>query len=326
MSTAMARILDRGLEWTLTSGLRVVLIVGGVLVSLWLYRTLTRRLQALLEGVAPTAEQAKRAATLTHIVRDVGVIALVVVAGMMILAELGIDLKPILAAAGIGGLAIGFGAQSLVKDVISGFFLLLENQVRVGDVVNIGGTGGLVEGITLRTIVLRDLAGNVHIIPHGGVDRVTNMTKDYSRYVFDVGVAYREDPDEVMQILREIGEELRRDPEFGPDILEPLEILGVDKFADSAVIIKCRITTKPIQQWRIGREMNRRIKKAFDLRGIEIPFPHQTLYWGAAKDGSAPPLRLAPSGDGAAIPARTQDGTSGGAKAPDAVPAKRQAP
>lgn len=311
MTTAMARILDRGLDWTLTSGLRVAFIVAGVLVGLWLYRTLTRRLQALLEGVAPTPEQAKRAATLTHIVQDVGVIALIVVAGMMILAELGIDLKPILAAAGIGGLAIGFGAQSLVKDVISGFFLLLENQVRVGDVVNIGGTGGLVEGITLRTVVLRDLAGNVHIIPHGSVDRVTNMTKDYSRYVFDVGVAYREDPDEVMQILREIGEELRQDPGFGPDIVEPLEILGVDRFADSAVIIKCRITTKPIQQWRIGREMNRRIKKTFDARGIEIPFPHQTLYWGVAKDGTAPPLRLAAPGDGAAIPFRTQERTSG---------------
>ena len=311
MTTAMTRLLDRGLDWTLTSGLRIAFIVASVLVALWLYRTLTRRLQALLEGVAPTAEQAKRAATLTHIVRDVGVIALIVVAGMMVLAELGIDLKPILAAAGIGGLAVGFGAQSLVKDVISGFFLLLENQVRVGDVVNIGGTGGLVEGITLRTIVLRDLAGNVHIIPHGSVDRVTNMTKDYSRYVFDVGVAYREDPDEVMQILREIGEELCRDPAFGPDIVEPLEILGVDKFADSAVIIKCRITTKPIQQWRIGREMNRRIKKTFDLRGIEIPFPHQTLYWGVAKDGTAPPLRLAAAGDGAGIPLGTPERTSG---------------
>jgi small conductance mechanosensitive channel len=181
----------------------------------------------------------------------------------------------------------------VVKDVISGFFLLLENQVRVGDVVNIGGTGGLVEAITLRTIVLRDLAGNVHIIPHGGVDRVTNMTKDYSRYVFDVGVAYREDTDEVIQVLKEIGEGLRQDAEFASDILEPLEILGVDKFADSAVIIKCRITTKPIQQWRVGREMNRRIKKTFDACGIEIPFPHRTLYWGAVKDGRASPLRLA---------------------------------
>lgn len=297
MTTVMQRMTERGLDWLLTSGLRVAFIVGAIVAALWIFRAVIRRIQAILTGVAPTPEQAKRAATLTHILRDVVVVAVTAIGAMLVLAEIGIDLKPILAAAGIGGLAIGFGAQSVVKDVISGFFLLLENQVRVGDVVNIGGTGGLVEAITLRTIVLRDLAGNVHIIPHGGVDRVTNMTKDYSRYVFDVGVAYREDPDEVIHVLQEIGEGLRQDPDFASDILEPLEILGVDKFADSAVIIKCRITTKPIQQWRIGREMNRRIKKTFDARGIEIPFPHVTLYWGAAKDDSAQALRLA-SGDG----------------------------
>ena len=308
MATLMQRIAERGLDWLLTSGLRVALIVGAILVALWFFRAAIRRVQAILAGVAPTPEQAKRAATLTHILRDVVVVAIVAIGSMLVLAEIGIDLKPILAAAGIGGLAIGFGAQSVVKDVISGFFLLLENQVRVGDVVTVGGTGGLVEAITLRTIVLRDLAGNVHIIPHGGVDRVTNMTKDYSRYVFDVRIAYREDPDEVMGVLREIGEDMRQDPAFAPDILEPLEILGVDRFADSAVIVRCRITTKPIQQWRVGREMNRRIKKTFDARGIEIPFPHHTVYWGAAKDGSAPPLRLA-SGDGISAPSsRTAGG------------------
>jgi small conductance mechanosensitive channel len=281
--------VDWGLHWAVTSGVRIVFVTGALLFGVWAIRSATGRLRGVLEGAAPSLEQAKRAATLTHVVQDVAVVAATGVAVMMVLAELGVDLKPILAAAGIGGLAIGFGAQSVVKDVISGFFLLLENQVRVGDVVSIGGTGGLVEAITLRTLVLRDLAGNVHIIPHGGVDRVTNMTKDYSRYVFDVGVAYREDPDEVMRVLRDVGEELQRDPAFGPDILESLEILGVDSFADSAVIIKCRIMTRPIQQWRVGREMNRRIKKAFDKHGIEIPFPHRTLYWGVHRDGSAPP-------------------------------------
>jgi small-conductance mechanosensitive channel len=284
--------LELAIRWGLTSGLRILLISGALVVGLWVLRGVTRRLQAVLEGVAPSPEQAKRATTLIRVVRRVAAVAASCVAVMMAVAELGVDLKPVLAAAGISGLAIGFGAQSVVKDVISGFFLLLENQVRVGDVVTIGGTGGLVEAITLRTLVLRDLAGNVHIIPHGSVDRVTNMTKDYSRYVFDVGIAYREDPDEVMQVLREVSEELRADPEFAADILEPLEILGVDSLADSAVIIKCRIMTKPIQQWRIGREMNRRIKKAFDKHGIEIPFPHRTLYWGVNKDGTAPPLCL----------------------------------
>jgi moderate conductance mechanosensitive channel len=289
---SMSKLLEQSLDSALTSGLRVVFIAALLSVGLWLFRIASRRLQSILEGAAPSPEEAKRASTLTQVLRDVVVIAAVTVAGMLILAELGIDIKPILAAAGIGGLAIGFGAQSVVKDLISGFFLLLENQVRVGDVVVLGGTGGLVEAITLRTMVLRDLAGNVHIIPHGGVARVTNMTKDYSRYVFDVGAAYREDPDEVMQVLQEIGDELQRDSAFGPDILGSLEMLGVDKLDESAVIIKCRIMTKPIQQWRIAREMNRRIKKTFDARGIEIPFPHRTLYWGVPKDGAAPALRL----------------------------------
>ena len=170
---------------------------------------------------------------------------------------------------------------------------MLENQIRVGDIVNIAGVGGLVEDVGLRTISLRDLAGNVHIVPNGAIDKVTNMTKDFSRYVFNVGVAYREDVDEVMAILKDVAAELQQDSEFGPHILEPLEMLGVDQFADSAVIIKCRITTKPIQQWTVGREMNRRIKKAFDANGIEIPFPHRTVYWGEPKEGSAPPLQVA---------------------------------
>jgi small conductance mechanosensitive channel len=212
---------------------------------------------------------------------------------MMILSEIGIDLKPLLAAAGLGGLAIGFGAQSLVKDLIAGFFILLENSIRVGDVVEVAGVSGLVEEIELRTIKLRDLSGNVHVVPNGAIDKVKNMTKDYSYYLFDVGVSYREDVDEVMAVLKEIAAELRADPAFSGDILEPLEMLGVDQFADSAVIIKCRIKTEPLKQWRIGREMNRRIKNTFDAKGIEIPFPHQTVYWGEPKRGTPPPLYVA---------------------------------
>ena len=199
-------------------------------------------------------------------------------------------MKPLLAAAGLGGLAIGFGAQSLVKDVISGFFILLEDSVRVGDVVEIAGVGGLVEEVKLRTIVLRDESGSIHVIPNGNINTVKNMTQLYSYYVFNIGVAYRENVDEVMALLKDIAEELRQDAEFADDILDPLEMWGVDRFADSAVIIKCRIKTKPIQQWRIGREMNRRIKNTFDAKGIEMPFPHQTIYWGAPKAGTPPPL------------------------------------
>jgi small conductance mechanosensitive channel len=146
----------------------------------------------------------------------------------------------------------------------------------------------LVEEVKLRTISLRDLSGNVHVVPNGVIDKVKNMTKIYSYYLFDVAVAYREDVDEVMALLEAVGEELRQDARFSEDILEPLEMLGVDQFAESAVIIKCRIKTKPIQQWRVGREMNRRIKKAFEAKGVEIPFPHRTIYWGEPKHGTSP--------------------------------------
>ena len=287
------RVFDRSFDWLSTSGVRVLLIAVALFILLALLRRGMSKLRRLYEGTLPGPAEIQRAHTLTHIVKDVARIVIFFVGIMMILSEVGIDLKPLLAAAGLGGLAIGFGAQSLVKDLISGFFILLENSVRVGDVVEVAGVGGIVEQIELRAIKLRDLSGNVHVVPNGVIDKVKNMTKDYSYYVFDVGVAYREDVDEVMALVQEIAEELRRDPRFTEDILEPLDMLGVDQFADSAVIIKCRIKTKPIQQWRVGREMNRRIKKTFDAKGIEIPFPHRTIYWGEPKKGTPPPLYMA---------------------------------
>lgn len=207
----------------------------------------------------------------------------------MILSEMGVDLKPLLAAAGLGGLAIGFGAQSLVKDLISGFFILWENSVRIGDVVEVAGVVGVVEEVELRTIKLRDLSGNLHVVPNGVIDKVKNLTKDYSYSVIDIGVAYRENVDEVMGVLQDIAEDVRRDSRFADDILEPLEMLGVDQFKDSAVIIKCRIKTEPHKQWRVGREMNRRIRNAFDAKGIAIPFPYQPSYWGEPKKGAPQP-------------------------------------
>lgn len=287
------RVFDRLFDWLSTSGVRVLLIAVALVVLIALLKRGMSKLRRLYEGTLPGPAEIQRAHTLTHIVRDVARIVIFFVGVTMILSEVGIDLKPLLAAAGLGGLAIGFGAQSLVKDLISGFFILLENSVRVGDVVEVAGVTGIVEQIELRAIRLRDLSGNVHVVPNGVIDKVKNMTKDYSYYLLDVGVAYREDVDEVMALLQEIAEELCRDPRFADDILEPLEMLGVDHFADSAVIIKCRIKTKPIQQWRVGREMNRRIKKTFDAKGIEIPFPHRTIYWGETKKGSPPPLYVA---------------------------------
>jgi small conductance mechanosensitive channel len=211
----------------------------------------------------------------------------------MILAELKIPIGPVLAATGVVGVAVGFGAQHLVQDIISGFFILLDDQIRVGDVVQVADKGGLVERLNLRMVVLRDLSGNVHYVRNGKIDIVTNMTKDYSRYVFDIGIAYRENVDEVIEIIKQVDEELRSDPAFGPDILEPIEILGLDQFAESAIIIKARTKTKPIKQWGVAREFNRRLKRTFDEKDIEIPFPHVTLYMGQDKTGEAAPLNLA---------------------------------
>ena len=279
-TTRFEQIPLQAFAWLITDGTLIIIILGVMYVGFFLLKQMLKRLQAFIEGSVPDQGQVQRANTLTNVLGDLMRVVISVVGSMTILSQLGINLGPLLVAAGVGGIAIGFGAQSLVKDIISGFFILLEDQIRVGDVVTIADVSGQVEDVGLRTIALRDFSGNVHTVPNGTITTVTNMTKDFSRYVFDIGVAYREDVDEVMGIIKEIATTLQGDPIFGPDILEPLEMMGVDQFSDSAVVIKCRITTKPIRQWAVGREMNRRIKKMFDAKGIEIPFPHRTLYWG----------------------------------------------
>lgn len=278
--------------WSLTNGIRVVFIVLATIALLNLVGLLTRKIELLMERKHTDFESKKRAGTLSRVLRWVLRAGILVVAFMMLLEEFHLDIKPVLAAAGVAGVALGFGAQNLVQDFFAGFFILLENQIRVGDVVQVNDKSGLVEEITLRMIVLRDYAGNVIYVRNGKIDIVTNMTKDYSRYVFNVNVSYREDVDEVIQTLKAIDEELRNDPEFKDDILAPLEVAGLDSFGDSAVVIKARTMTKPIQQWRIGREFNRRMKKKFDELNIEIPFPHQTVYFGKDKQGGSPPLNV----------------------------------
>jgi small conductance mechanosensitive channel len=232
------------------------------------------------EDAVSRSEAERRAKTLGRIINSIGLVLIIGMAIMMILSELGMNIMPIITGAGIAGLAVGFGAQNLVRDIIGGFFLILEDQVRVGDVATINGTGGLVEAIRLRTTILRDLEGTVHIFPNGEIKQVANMTKGFSYYVIDVGVAYKENVDEVMGVLKSIGEELARDPAIGPLTLAPLEILGVDDFGDSRITIKIRIKTLPLQQWTVGRELRRRIKNTFDQRGIEIPFPHVGVCFG----------------------------------------------
>lgn len=234
-----------------------------------------------------------RARTLLPLLRTTILVVLVTMFILVTLSELGLNIAPLLAGAGVVGLAIGFGAQTLVKDIITGMFILMEDQLAVGDVVKVGSHAGLVETLTLRTIRLRDFGGVVHVVPFSEVTTLENMTKDFSRYVFEVGVAYREDTDAVIAALREVGDELVADDNFKELITVPLEIMGVDSFGDNAVIIKARITTQPIKQWQVGREFNRRMKKRFDELGIEIPFPHRTIYFGEDKEGEAPIARVA---------------------------------
>jgi small conductance mechanosensitive channel len=288
-------------RWLTTSfGQRVlsvffsILLVVGIAVAIWEAVNFgTERYLAEADKSGNRPGQSARARTLLPLMRKALLLVLSIIVALIVLSELGVHIGPLLAGAGIIGLAIGFGAQKLVQDIITGVFILLEDAVAVGDVVQVAGIGGLVEDLSIRSIRLRDQSGNVHTIPFSSVDTVTNMTKLYSYYLIDVGVAYREDTDRVAQVCRQIVEEMRADTEFGPEILEPLEVLGVDRFEDSAVVIRARIKTPPIKQWKVGREFNRRMKKRFDELGIEIPFPHRTLYFGAAPDGNALPLAAA---------------------------------
>ena len=240
----------------------------------------------------------RRLQTLLPVARNVLLMVFGVVFSLMILSELGIEIMPLLAGAGIVGIAVGFGAQTLVRDFLSGFMVILEDLIQVGDVVTIAGHSGLVEKITIRKVELRDLEGIVHTVPFSQITIIENRTKDFSCYVLDIGIAYREDTDEVIGLLREIDEGMRNDPNIGPHMLGPLEIFGVDRFADSAVIIKGRLKTVPLKQWDVGREFNRRMKQMFDRHQIEIPFPHQTVYFGQDKSGKAPPasVRMESSG------------------------------
>ena len=271
-------------RWLVTSGAAIVALLVLAALGARFFRSGIAALREKLEQNANRAAGAespesirKRIATLTGLLSSVGTVVIWAVVLITILMELGIEVGPILASAGIAGLAVGFGAQNLVRDVISGFFLLLEDQVHVGDVAVINGTGGLVENIGLRTIVLRDQAGTVHVFPNGTVTTLANLTKGWSAAVYEIGVAYREDTDRVAGIMERTAEELRSDPEYADRIIEPLEILGVDAFEDSAVIIKARQKTKPIEQWSVGREYRRRLKKAFEREGVEIPFPQRTI-------------------------------------------------
>ncbi len=233
------------------------------------------------DAVIREDETILRLKTFSHVMKWLGSILIVAFGVYMLLESFGLNVAPLLAGAGVVGLALGFGGQYLIRDIINGIFILIEGQFRVNDVVKIGDLSGLVEAVNLRITQLRDLEGRVIYIPNGEIKTVINFTKGYSQALFDIRIAYKEKVDDVMAVMKDVAAGMRGDPYFGKLILDDMEMLGVDDFVDSAVIIKCRMKTLPIKQWEVSREYRRRIKNRFDELGIEIPFPHRTLYWGA---------------------------------------------
>lgn len=270
---------------------RIVLILILAVIALRLSRRLIRVFRAFL-AKSEDQEDLKRADTLSRVFRYIANVVILIVAGLLILDTLGLAIAPILGAAGVVGIAVGFGAQSLIKDYFNGFFLVLENQIRQGDVAEVGGKAGLVEEVTLRYVQLRDYDGNVHYVPNGTITTVTNMTRTFAFSVIDVRVAFRENLEEVYELIKRTAAQMREEPDWRLRIVEDLEIAGVERWEDSAVIVRCRFKTLPIQQWSVRREFLKRLKAAFDQHGIEIPYPHLRLYQGHGKDGSAPPMRI----------------------------------
>jgi small conductance mechanosensitive channel len=257
--------------------IRIVLIIAAASIGLRVLRGALNRLEGWLVRATVARETApgaaaKRIKTLVSVLWTIanGLLWFLVI--VISLGQIGVNVAPILAGAGVVALAVGFGTQHLVRDLVSGFFLLLENQIRVGDVAVINGTRGLVEAVTFRTVVLRDQAGVVHVFPNGSINTLANTTLDWSAYVIDAGISAKEDPDRAMEVMRRVAEEMRSDAQYGPLMLEPVEIFGVDNFGDSRVIIKARFKTLPMQEHVIGREYRRRLKKTFDAEGIESPF------------------------------------------------------
>jgi small conductance mechanosensitive channel len=266
-------------NWLVAAGLRIAGLAIGAYVVVRVVRAASRRLERYLtQGTGlDVIERTKRAQTLARIIQKTLVVIVVAMAGLMMLRELDVDITPVLTGAGIAGLAVGFGAQTLVRDVITGFFLIAEDQVRVGDVAVVNGQGGLVEQVNLRTIVLRDESGTVHIFPNGEVKTLANMSKDFSYYVITVPLPFDADIDAAADALREAAAGMMEAPDFKPHILEPIDVYGVDAFEPGQLVLKARIKTVPLKQWMVGRELRKRIARTFAQRGIVIATPAVTL-------------------------------------------------
>lgn len=261
--------------WLSTTGVRILIIILASLLGYHLLRIISQQLERLVEveGYATINEREQRIKTLTTILRDAGLALIAAIAAVMILSELGINVAPLIAGASIAGLAIGFGAQTLVKDIISGFFILLENQFTIGDVISVGGISGGVEKMTLRATFVRDLQGTLHVIPNGEIRILSNKTKGWARAMVDVGVAYKEDIERVLATLERVGQEMSQDEGYHPLLLEQPTVSGVEELGDSAMTLRIMVKTQPGKQWEVSRELRKRIKETFEEEGIEMPYP-----------------------------------------------------
>src|SRR5262245_43561432 len=262
-------------DWAFKAGLKIPLIILLAYALVRLTAVAVRRFEyeMSLGTDLDAIERGKRARTLGSVVQNVTTALVVGIALLMVLKLLDLDITPVLTGAGIAGLAVGFGAQTLVRDIISGFFLILEDQIRVGDAASINGRDGIVEAINLRTVVLRDNAGTVHVFPNGAINNLANRSKDFSYYLVELPVSYYDDVDRIAAVVREVGAGLQADPSFGPFIFEPIEVLGIDSFGDWSMRLRTRIKTVPLKQWFVGRELRQRLMKAFVQHGFNIPFP-----------------------------------------------------
>ncbi|MDD4208894.1 MAG: mechanosensitive ion channel family protein [Bacteroidales bacterium] len=267
--------------WLITHGIKIIfIIVGSYVLNKIIIKIIEKAIRAAVVSnnfISVTAEK-KRENTLIRIFSGIVKITIIIIATLMVLSEMGLMIGPILAGAGIIGLAVGFGGQYLIKDIISGLFIIIENQYRVGDYVEFNDLGGFVEDISLRMTTLRDLNGTVHHIPHGEITKVSNLSKYFSRVNMDIGIAYNTNLEHVISVVNKIGNELAEDPLWKESIIKAPQFLRVNEFADSAIIIKILGETQPSKQWEVSGELRKRLKIAFDKEGIEIPFPQVVVH------------------------------------------------
>lgn len=279
----------RGLAGPAGAALRI----AGILIVAWVVGLLVGRalnlMRTRMAERIDDPEASKRALTLTRVFRYIATVVIWLITIVLVLSELGISIAPILGAAGVVGLAVGFGAQSLVKDFFTGFVLLLENQIRQGDIVRLGSHAGVVENITLRFVQLRDYDGMVYFVPNGQIDTVINMSRGFANAVIDAGVGYGADIDKAMALMHEVAAKLRADPEWADRIVGDFEMAGVNEWGDSAITIRGRMRVQAGHQWSVKRELLRRMKYAFDAAGIEIPFPQRTVHLVQPKSDAPEP-------------------------------------